>query len=122
MAEHDVPYVLGPEAEGGDLVQRGFGEVQDRLGAAEEVRTEVLLGARYIRRADAALDQDEAVAVGFDEQAVADGGQAPLLAVDRPQGAAVQVVDLHDESLQAPVDAPGHRRRAVRPSIDNERS
>jgi hypothetical protein len=117
VGQHDVPDLLRPVPEPGDLADRGLVGVEPRVGEPDEPLPSEPAGSRRSARAQPAVDEDEPVA-GLDQQAVADHRAAleqPAGAVDqppagRPHGGAVEVVDAHAKTVPRalPKSAPGH--------------
>ncbi len=109
VGEDDVPHVLWRVPEADDLAQRALRRVQRGLGVGDPVRAQRPVGLSQVGGAEAGVDQDRAVRVRLDEQAVADDGQFAMRGVrhgrsaerrDRAEGTAVEMMDAHKDPLE----------------------
>jgi hypothetical protein len=116
VGEQDVSHVLGAEAESLDLTDGGLSLLERRTVQPSKEWTESPLGLTCVARAEAGIDEHEAVLVGLDEQAVANelrrAQEQVRVAVhqhpaERTHGHAVEVVNAHRRP-------PVRRRRAMR--------
>lgn len=110
VGEHDVPHVLGRVPEADDLAQRALLGVQRGPGVGDPVRTQRPVGVLQVGGAEAGVDQDQAVRVRLDEQAMAGNGPFAVHGAGRrffaewwnhAEGTAVEVVDTHRGPLEA---------------------
>jgi hypothetical protein len=107
MGKDDVTDVPGAEAQCLDLPYRGFLlaqlDVEHRAHRPGNARMRTAMSVRDIAKPVAGIDQHEAVAVGLDQQAMADEAPGQPFAApveqrpaDRAIGAAIEVMDAHD--------------------------
>ena len=100
MRHDDVAHVFSLEAELLHLRERGLGGIELRPDEHLEHARHVGL-ALEVACAEAAVDEDQAIALGLDEQAMADHEPAPTLRTDQPTGdrahrGAVEVMNRFD--------------------------